>query len=110
MNKIVRIQNVGDVAFPDSMDDAAISQAASKLHAQANPAGSPAPASQGEEAGSSAQQPQLSLSHVMEYLSKQSNKTSESLKALARTARVLEQNPHLARLAIAGLRSLPRVD
>jgi hypothetical protein len=36
MKRIVKIQNVGNVAFPDHMTDAEVSQAAGKLHAQAN--------------------------------------------------------------------------
>ena len=36
MKRIVKIQNVGNVAFPDYMTDAEVSQAAGKLHAQAN--------------------------------------------------------------------------
>jgi hypothetical protein len=36
MKRIVKIQNVGHVAFPDHLTDDEVSQAAGKLHAQAN--------------------------------------------------------------------------
>ena len=36
MKRILKIQNMGNVAFPDHMTDAEVSQAAGKLHAQAN--------------------------------------------------------------------------
>lgn len=36
MKRIVKIQNVGNVAFPDHMTDAEVSQAADRLHGQAN--------------------------------------------------------------------------
>jgi hypothetical protein len=36
MKRIIQIQNVGNVAFPDHMSDAEVRQAAGKLHSQAN--------------------------------------------------------------------------
>jgi hypothetical protein len=36
MKRIIQIQNVGNVAFPDHMTDAEVRQAAGKLHAKAN--------------------------------------------------------------------------
>lgn len=36
MKRIVKIQNVGNVAFPEHMSDAEIAQAAAKLHARAS--------------------------------------------------------------------------
>lgn len=36
MKRIIRIENLGNVAFPDHMSDAEVHQAAGKLHAQAN--------------------------------------------------------------------------
>ena len=36
MKRIIKIQNLGNVAFPDQMTDAEVRQAAGKLHAQAN--------------------------------------------------------------------------
>ena len=92
--RIVKIQNVGNVAFPDSMTDEDMNQAAGQLHEQANPVQSPA----------------AQLSSVMEYVAGHRNaeqSTSEHLKSLAQIARVLEENPALAKLAIAGLQTLP---
>jgi len=42
MKRIVKIEGVGSVAFPDSMSDAAVSQVAGRLYDDANPAGSTA--------------------------------------------------------------------
>jgi hypothetical protein len=42
MNRIVKIEGVGSVVFPDSMSDAEVSQVASRLYDDANPAGSTA--------------------------------------------------------------------
>lgn len=36
MKRIIKIQNLGNVAFPDHMTDVEVRQAAGKLHAQAN--------------------------------------------------------------------------
>jgi hypothetical protein len=36
MKRIVKIQNVGNVAFPDHMTEAEVSQAAGRLHDKAN--------------------------------------------------------------------------
>jgi hypothetical protein len=86
--RVIKINNVGDVAFPDSMADEDVSSASGKLHAQANPA------------------KKLDLSSVMEHIAghKQPDQTtSEHLKGLAQIAKVLEENPALAKLAIGGL-------
>jgi hypothetical protein len=42
MKRIVKIQNVGNVAFPDHMTDSEVSQAARKLHAHVNQTAAPA--------------------------------------------------------------------
>ena len=36
MKRIIQIQNVGNVAFPDHMTDAEVRQAAGRLHTKAN--------------------------------------------------------------------------
>jgi hypothetical protein len=96
MKRIVRIQNVGNVGFPDSMTDEEVSDAAGKLHAQANPA-------------QTSNAAQSTSSSVIEFLARNrraDQSTSEHLKALAGIARALEENPTLARLAIVGLQAL----
>lgn len=83
MKRIVPIQGVGHVAFPDHMSDQEVSGAAQKLHQQANPKG---------------------IEDVIQALVKTeqgpSSKTHEKMAAVAQT---LEQNPALLQLAIAGL-------
>jgi hypothetical protein len=39
MKRIVKIAGVGNVAFPDSMSDVEVSQAAGRLYDEANPSG-----------------------------------------------------------------------
>ena len=96
--RVVKIQNVGNVAFPDSMSDGDMDKASGALHTQANP--------------SPTASPKLGLTDVMEAIANNRPKeqagqpTSDHLKALAATAKVLEDNPTLARLAIAGLQAL----
>lgn len=92
--RVVSIQNVGNVAFPDSMTEEEINQAAGKLHEQQNPVQTPAA--------------QFDLGSVMEFLAvhkKTEHSTSEHLKSLAQIAKVLEENPALAKLAIAGMQT-----
>lgn len=83
MKRIVPIQNMGHVAFPDHMSDDEVKSAAQRLHQQANPKG---------------------IEDVIQALVKTeqgpSSKTHEKMAAVAQT---LEQNPALLQLAIAGL-------
>jgi hypothetical protein len=101
--KVVRIENVGNVRFPDAMSEDDVNKASGKLHAQANPQAS---------SGTPAQAHKFDLTSVMEFVASNRPKeqagqtTSDHLKALAATAKVLEENPTLARLAIAGLQAL----
>lgn len=97
--KIVQIENVGNVGFPDSMSDEQIGKAAGEVHAKAN-----------------LQQPRrivpqtLGISHVVEFLAsrEQGEIASEHLKKLSGVAKLLEEHPALAQLAIAGLQSITK--
>ncbi len=64
MKRIVKIEGVGSVAFPDSMSDAAVSQVAGRLYDDANPAGSTATGVAATDAGRNADRDTSGWRHI----------------------------------------------
>ena len=88
MKRIVDIPQVGKVAFPDHMSDEQVQQAAADLHQKSAPT----------------QQPQADLPGVLNLLMQQmGGPSAKTHQKMAEIAKVLEGNPALAQLAIAGL-------
>ena len=89
MKRIVEIPRVGNVAFPDHMSDAEVSSASKRLHDRASP--------------------QLGIEDVLQALIKtEKGPSSKAHQKMAEVAQLLEQNPALLQLAIAGLQASSR--
>lgn len=83
MKRIIPIQGVGHVAFPDHMSDQEVQSASQRLHQQANPKG---------------------IEDVIQALVKtEQGPSSKTHEKMAMVAQTLEQSPALLQLAIAGL-------
>src|SRR6185312_10195411 len=83
MKRIIPIQGVGHVAFPDNMSDQEVQSASQRLHQQANPKG---------------------IEDVIQALVKtEQGPSSKTHEKMATVAQTLEQNPALLQLAISGL-------
>src|SRR5690349_6274536 len=83
MKRIIPIQGVGHVAFPDNMSDQEVQSASQRLHQQANPKG---------------------IEDVIQALVKtEQGPSSKTHEKMAMVAQTLEQNPALLQLAISGL-------
>jgi hypothetical protein len=86
MAKVIQIPKVGNIQFPDNMNDSDIQQAAGELHDRAA---------------------QKEIEVLLQFLSRAVSGTpSDRFKKLSGIAQILEQNPVMVELAIAGLRAI----